>query len=265
MISLLLICARLCLNDFNSVAINSGYLKLFSRQLVEITTTICSVELSKSDCLICMTAEIIAQWILRFASVFSGINLTNLIKLALIIIWYLGSNCDFPRKKKRVWGEVQPYGTRYVRFVLMITRCLRSSPCFEVLVRRHYVYSSATTSIQLLKLSISLFLTHFKVFARAQPYQEYSSEEWNCKIGEVRPNEANARERKRYLIFFLFFLNNISNNNTCFFILLTVMVTFTHHLYICVLFKIFVAIVICEALCDRKQNIYKKSRLQILL
>lgn len=100
MISLLLICARLCLNDFNSVAINSGYLKLFSRQLVETTTTICSVELSKSDWLICMTAEIIAQWILRFASVFSGINLTNLIKLALIIIWYLGSNCDFPRKKK---------------------------------------------------------------------------------------------------------------------------------------------------------------------
>lgn len=100
MISLLLICARLCLNDFNSVAINSGYLKLFSRQLVETTTTICSVKLSKSDCLICMTAEIIAQWILRFASVFSGINLTNLIKLALIIIWYLGSNCDFPRKKK---------------------------------------------------------------------------------------------------------------------------------------------------------------------
>lgn len=101
MISLLLICARLCLNDFNSVAINSGYLKLFSRQLVETTTTICSVELSKSDCLICMTAEIIAQWILRFASVFSGINLTNLIKLALIIIWYLGSNCNFPRKKKK--------------------------------------------------------------------------------------------------------------------------------------------------------------------
>ena len=101
MISLLLFCARLCLNDFNSVAINSGYLKLFSRQLVETTTTICSVELSKSDCLICMTAEIIAQWILGFASVFSGINLTNLIKLALIIIWYLGSNCDFPRKKKK--------------------------------------------------------------------------------------------------------------------------------------------------------------------
>ena len=61
MISLLLFCARLCLNDFNSVAINSGYLKLFSRQLVETTTTICSLELSKSDCLICMTAEIIAQ------------------------------------------------------------------------------------------------------------------------------------------------------------------------------------------------------------
>ena len=89
MISLLLICARLCLNDFNSVAINSGYLKLFSRQLVETTTTICSVELSKSDCLICVTT-----------AVFSGINLTNLIKLALIIIWYLGSNCNFLRKKK---------------------------------------------------------------------------------------------------------------------------------------------------------------------
>ena len=115
MISLLLICARLCLNDFNSVAINSGYLKLFSRQLVEITTTICSVKLSKSDCLICMTAEIIAQWILRFASVFSGINFTNLIKLALIIIWYLGSNCDFPRKKKKslrrsaaIWHKRRP-------------------------------------------------------------------------------------------------------------------------------------------------------------
>ena len=40
MISLLLFCARLCLNDFNSVTINSGYLKLFSRQLVETTTTI---------------------------------------------------------------------------------------------------------------------------------------------------------------------------------------------------------------------------------
>ena len=105
MISLLLFCARLCLNDFNSVAINSGYLKLFSRQLVETTTTICSVELSKSDCLICMTAEIIAQWILRFASVFSGINLTNLIKLALIIIWYLGSNCNFPRKKKKEFED----------------------------------------------------------------------------------------------------------------------------------------------------------------
>ena len=178
------------------MAINSGYLKLFSRQLVETTTTICSVELSKSDCLICMTAEIIAQWILRFASVFSGINLTNLIKLALIIIWYLGSNCDFPGKKKRVWGEVQPYGTRYVRFVLMITRCLRSSPCFEVLVRRHYVNSSATTSIQLLKLSISLFLTHFKVFARAQPYQEYSSENEIVKLVWCdRTRQTRARER----------------------------------------------------------------------
>lgn len=196
MISLLLICARLCLNDFNSVVINSGYLKLFSRQLVETTTTIWSVELSKSDCLICMTAEIIAQWILRFASVFSGINLTNLIKLALIIIWYLGSNCDFPGKKKSVWGEVQPYGTRYVRFVLMITRCLRSSPCFEVLVRRHYVNSSATTSIQLLKLSISLFLTHFKVFARAQPYQEYSSENEIVKLVWCdRTRQTRARER----------------------------------------------------------------------
>ena len=198
MISLLLICARLCLNDFNSVAINSGYLKLFSRQLVETTTTICSVELSKSDCLICMTAEIIAQWILRFASVFSGINLTNLIKLALIIILYLGSNCNFPqKKKKRVWGlEVQPYGTRYVRFVLMITRCLRSSPCFDVLVRRHHVNSSATTSIQLLKLSISLFLTHFKVFARAQPYQEYSSENEIAKLVRCdRTRQTRARER----------------------------------------------------------------------
>ena len=115
MISLLLICARLCLNDFNSVAINSGYLKLFSRQLVETTTTICSVELSKSDCLICMTAEIIAQWILRFASVFSGINFTNLIKLALIIIYDTWDQTVIFREKKKslrrsaaIWHKIRP-------------------------------------------------------------------------------------------------------------------------------------------------------------
>ena len=91
---------------------------------------------------------------------------------------------------------MQPYGTRYVRFVLMITRCLRSSPCFDVLVRRHHVNSSATTSIQLLKLYISLFLTHFKVFARAQPYQEYSSENEIAKLVRCdRTRQTRARER----------------------------------------------------------------------
>lgn len=263
MISLLLFCTRLCLNDFNSVAINSGYLKLFLPQLVETSTTICSVELPKSDCLICMTAEIIAEWILRFASVFSGINLTNLIKLTLIIIWYSGSNCDFPRKKKKRLRRTaccnHIYGTRYVRFVLMITRCLRSSPCFDELVRRPYVSSSATTSIQLLKISISLFLTHF------QSFRQSTTLPGSLLVRCDRTRQTRARERGTQYAFSFFFLNYNSNNCTCFFMLLTVMVTFTHHLYICALLKYLFAIVLYEEesarLCvTEKKNIYKKSR-----
>lgn len=121
------------------------------------------------------------------------------------------------------------------------------------------------TSIQLLKISVYLFLTHFQSFRQSSTLPGIL-ELVRCD----RTRQTRARERGTQYAFSFFFLNNSSNNNTCFFILSTVMVTFTHHLYICVLLKIFVCYRslqrrICEALCDRKQNIYKKSRFKILL